>query len=169
MCVENTGWSRLEYGETYDTPIEGPGVSRSFYTYPYEKSGFPEDLSGVGKADLGRMGENLAAVFLEDLGYSIIERNWHCRRGEVDIVTETPEGCLALVEVKTRIDGGFGDCVPECAVDEDKQLRYGLLSKEYLGGAVDSVPSRCDVVSIIVKPGSDLGIRLLTGAFFLDR
>ena len=54
-------------------------------------------------------------------------------------------------------------------MDEDKQLRYGLLAKEYLGGAVDSVPSRCDVVSIVVRPGSDLEIRLLTGAFFLDR
>ena len=169
MCVESTGWSSLEYEETYDAPIEGPGVSRSFYIWPYDESGFPEDLGGVGKKDLGRMGESLAVRFLEEQGYLIIQRNWRCRRGEVDIVSESLEGCLALVEVKTRIDGGFGDCVPEYAVDKDKQLRYGVLAKEYLGGAIESVPSRCDVVSIIVRPGSDVEIRLLTGAFFLDR
>ncbi|MDD7541137.1 MAG: YraN family protein [Mobiluncus porci] len=52
--------------------------------------------------ELGLAGEDMAVWFLEASGYEIVDRNWRCRIGEVDIVALTPEMQLAFVEVKTR-------------------------------------------------------------------
>lgn len=49
----------------------------------------------------GQHGEQLAADFLRDQGYEIITTNWHCQRGEIDIVARQQE-TLVFVEVKTR-------------------------------------------------------------------
>ena len=53
------------------------------------------------RKDLGIDGENLAAKYLESLGYSILERNFRHRLGEIDIVAEY-EGHLVIYEVKSR-------------------------------------------------------------------
>ena len=56
---------------------------------------------------LGQFGERLAAAHLEAEGYRIIERNFRCREGEVDIIAEDGR-CLAFVEVRTRRGSAMG-------------------------------------------------------------
>ena len=50
----------------------------------------------------GQIGEDIAAEYLVGLGYKVVERNWHCRFGELDIIATSPEGILVFVEVKYR-------------------------------------------------------------------
>ena len=56
---------------------------------------------------LGRSGEARAAAYLREGGYEILDQNWRCRDGEIDIVAER-DGALVIVEVKTRRGVGFG-------------------------------------------------------------
>lgn len=59
------------------------------------------------KIKKGKWGENIAAEFLQRRGYGIIERNYRCRSGEVDIIAEK-SGVIHFVEVKTRSGENFG-------------------------------------------------------------
>lgn len=77
------------------------------------------------KDDLGRAGEDRAARHLSGSGYALIERNWRCRDGELDIVALTP-GEVVVVEVKTRRGDGFGH--PFEAVDARKRARLWRLA-----------------------------------------
>lgn len=61
----------------------------------------------AAKDELGRAGENRAAAHLERLGYDVVDRNWRCRAGEIDLVAVTPSD-VVIVEVKTRRGTGFG-------------------------------------------------------------
>lgn len=98
---------------------------------------------------LGERGERAAARFLERRGYEIVETNWRCRAGEIDIVARDGES-LVFVEVKTRtsIEKGF----PEEAVDEEKRRRYEILAAFYLSehDEFDDAPVRFDVVALLV-------------------
>lgn len=65
-------------------------------------------LGKVSRA-LGEHGEEFAARYLEARGFEILERNWRCPHGELDIVAYEPaESALVFVEVKTRTGRGFG-------------------------------------------------------------
>lgn len=78
----------------------------------------------AAKDDLGRAGEQRAVEHLLDLGYTILDRNWRCAQGELDIVA-LRGGCLAFVEVKTRRSERYGH--PFEAVDARKRRRmWGL-------------------------------------------
>ncbi len=59
------------------------------------------------RAALGKYGEDLAARRLVDAGFSLLDRNWRCRDGEIDIVARDGD-VLVVCEVKTRRDVGFG-------------------------------------------------------------
>ncbi len=59
------------------------------------------------KDAVGRYGEEVAARFLLDAGLTVLERNWRCRGGELDIVA-TDGSALVFVEVKTRSSARFG-------------------------------------------------------------
>ena len=60
------------------------------------------DPGAGGARELGSRGEDAAVRSLERRGWEVVERNWRCQLGEVDIVARDPDGQLALVEVKTR-------------------------------------------------------------------
>lgn len=78
----------------------------------------------AAKDELGRAGENRAAEYLTRHGYTVLDRNWRCAQGEVDIVAARGEH-LVVVEVKTRRSVVFGH--PFEAVDERKKRRlWGL-------------------------------------------
>lgn len=68
----------------------------------------------------GNRGEDLAAVFFIQKGFRIVERNWLCRLGEIDLILEK-EGVVHFVEVKTRKNLTFG--YPEAAIT-GKKLRH---------------------------------------------
>lgn len=98
---------------------------------------------------LGDYGERLAARYLSEHGMTIVDRNWRCVRGELDIVA-LDQGQLAFVEVKTRSTEAFG--APFEAVTRLKLARLRLLSGMWREAAEPgwrSVPGRIDVVSIL--------------------
>lgn len=94
---------------------------------------------------LGRRGEELAVAYLQQAGYDILERNWRCRAGEVDIVARHGPA-LVLVEVRTRSGRSFGS--PEESIRHDKRATL-ILCGQYLVAAKHwTGPWRIDVVAI---------------------
>jgi putative endonuclease len=78
---------------------------------------------------VGKLGEDLAATFLEEKGFNIIERNYRFGHGEIDIIAEKAE-MLIFIEVKTKKFGDFGD--PINWVSRGKQKQIGRIARGYL-------------------------------------
>lgn len=78
---------------------------------------------------LGDRGESLAAQFLERQGFAIIERQWHCPFGEIDLVATDSE-TVVFIEVKSRSTGLAGD--PTEAVTPVKQRKITQSALAYL-------------------------------------
>ncbi len=72
----------------------------------------------LSRKDIGRLGENLAAGYLKNNGYNIIETNYRCPRGEIDIIAQEG-GCIVFTEVRTKTGSGFG--TPEESVTAAKK------------------------------------------------
>ncbi len=97
---------------------------------------------------LGERGEDAAVAFLERSGVTIVERNWRCPAGEIDIVALEGE-TLVLCEVKARKTASKGS--PEDAVTPAKQRRYARLAAAYVQAAnIEPVSVRFDVITILV-------------------
>jgi putative endonuclease len=97
---------------------------------------------------LGERGEEAAAAYLERNGMHVVERNWRCDAGEVDIVA-LDDTTLVLVEVKTRRSVRAG--TPEAAVTPAKQRRYARLAAAYLQSTgMADVSVRFDVITLLV-------------------
>jgi len=79
----------------------------------------------AAKDEFGRAGEERAAQHLRARGYEILERNWRCSQGEIDIVA-VHDDLLCVIEVKTRRSDRFGH--PFEAVDERKRRRLWRLA-----------------------------------------
>ena len=113
------------------------------------------------RAALGRYGEELAARYLREQGMEVLERNWRCAHGEVDIVARDGT-CLVVCEVKTRRGAAFGD--PVEAVTVAKTMRLRRLVGAYLherGGHAGSV--RIDVVGVLCEAGRPPRLRHVRG------
>jgi len=86
--------------------------------------------------ELGRRGEDLAAAHLRACGMTIVERNWRCARGEIDIIAHDGDETV-FVEVKTRSGGGWGH--PFESITPAKVARLRRLAatwcEERVGGA----------------------------------
>ncbi len=109
----------------------------------------------------GFRGEALAASYLEQQGYRVRERNYRCRRGEIDLVAE--EGAvLCFVEVRSTRSSAYGS--PLETVDRGKQRRLIQAARHYLyhRGLADR-EVRFDVVGITYEP--EPHIELVRGAF----
>jgi putative endonuclease len=95
---------------------------------------------------LGRLGERLAAEELLSHGYRILERNFRCSYGEIDLVAEDGQD-LVFVEVKTRRGVPFG--LPEEAVTARKQRKLVEVASFYIDAHECSERSwRVDVVAV---------------------
>ena len=100
----------------------------------------------AARQGLGRTGERLAAEMLTREGYSILECNFRCRYGEIDLVAEDGQD-LVFVEVKTRRGSGYGR--PEEAVTLRKQRKVMQVASYYLDVHACSDRSwRIDVVAV---------------------
>lgn len=103
---------------------------------------------------LGRRGEELAIQALAHHGYAIVERNWRCPSGEVDIVARQGE-TWAFVEVRTRRGTGYG--TPEESVTPAKQARMLEVAEHYLvEHGLEEVEWRLDVVAVEMDPAGRL-------------
>ncbi|MFW0784657.1 YraN family protein [Gordonia sp. CPCC 206044] len=98
-------------------------------------------------ADIGRLGEDLAADHLRGLGWTILTRNWRNRHGELDVVA-ADGSVLVIVEVKTRASHVFAD--PAAAVTPRKLARMRSLARMWLSENREAWWSRIrfDVVSV---------------------
>ncbi len=111
----------------------------------------PEQAARRG---LGRTGERLAADALMNKGYHIIERNFRCRLGEIDLVAED-EHDLIFVEVKARRGTSFG--LPEDALTLVKRRKLLELASYYLDLHTCAERSwRIDVVAVQFSSGGKL-------------
>lgn len=113
------------------------------------------------KKKLGLEGEERAAVYLDRKGYEILERNYRCRWGEIDIIALDGE-TLCFIEVKTRksLSHGF----PAEAVNRQKMLRLLRCAYIFMGqyrGRYQRV--RMDVVEMIALEPHRFAVRHLIG------
>lgn len=99
--------------------------------------------------ELGQVGEHVCARWLERRGCEVIECNWRCMRGEVDIIADD-DGARLFVEVKTRLALDGRRVVPELAVDERKIARYRDMALIYLAENPEVENVRFDVAGISV-------------------
>lgn len=97
--------------------------------------------------EVGRIGEEVCANYLVGRGCELIERNWRCAMGEVDLIV-SDDGQLVLVEVKTRLAPGRRAAMPELAVGREKRERYQFLAGAYLAAHPNIVDLRFDVAGV---------------------
>lgn len=101
----------------------------------------------MNKRKVGANGERIAGVFLEKQGYQILQYNFRCRSGEIDLIAREG-GYLVFIEVKYRKDGALGTALE--AVDVRKQRKICRTACMFLLGHPSywEFPSRFDVVAI---------------------
>ncbi|MDQ1587876.1 MAG: putative endonuclease [Microbacteriaceae bacterium] len=117
----------------------------------------------AAKDTLGRQGELLATRFLEANGYRVIERNWRCSQGEIDVVAERG-GETVFVEVKTRSSVAFGH--PFEAITVSKLARLRRLAAawcEQQGTAPRRI--RIDAIAVVAPHDEPAVIEHLQGVF----
>ncbi|QFG25480.1 YraN family protein [Actinomadura sp. WMMB 499] len=97
--------------------------------------------------DLGRRGENAAAGYLAGMGWRILDRNWRCSEGEIDIVAHDGRGPV-VCEVKTRRSAAYGD--PLEAITGAKAVRLRRLAWRWAAEhGVPAAPVRVDVLGLV--------------------
>ena len=100
--------------------------------------------------ELGRWGEDLAAAFLEEKGYAIIERDWKSGHHDLDIVAKDGS-TLVIVEVKTRRNRLYGN--PEEAIDYRKRRCLLSAINHYTKSHRIYSNVRFDIISIVGNMG----------------
>jgi putative endonuclease len=119
-------------------------------------------MKDTKKIVTGKEGEKIAAAYLKKNGYRIIETNFRCPIGEIDIIAKDNND-LVFVEVKTRKSSDLG--YPEQAVGIKKQKKMSQLALWYLQNRkVTDTGARFDVVAIVLKPEKN-EIILIKNAF----
>ena len=110
------------------------------------------------------MGEKLAAEHLKRLGYLILDTNFRCREGEIDIVARQGD-TLVFVEVRTRRGSAFG--TPQESLTPAKGRKIIITAQTYLQAHEDlPVDWRIDVVAVEMdKGGKVLRLELIENAF----
>jgi putative endonuclease len=97
---------------------------------------------------VGRYGEKVAVRHLQSLGFVVLEQRWRCSRGEIDIVA-ADDGCLVVVEVKTRRSVTAG--TPSEAVTPAKLARLRVLAALWLQQQETAWRDvRIDVVAVLI-------------------
>jgi len=112
---------------------------------------------------LGARGEDLAVRYLKKKGYKVIERNYRCQWGEIDLVARQGD-TLVFVEIKARTSSDFG--LPQDAVDRFKQEKLVQVARAYMAEhrLQETIPARFDVVAVQLTP-SGPEMELIKDAF----
>ncbi len=127
-----------------------------------KKMNLSENPAAHKSREIGKKFENEAADFLKECGYEILERNYCCRQGEIDIIARDGN-TLVFVEAKARSTAAGGD--PADAVDREKRqhilrtARFYMVSK----GMSEDTSCRFDVITSL-----DGELRLIRDAFWED-
>ena len=113
--------------------------------------------------EIGNFGEDTASKYLEESGYVILDRNFRCRSGEIDIIARDGD-YIVFIEVKTRRGSFYG--TPGEAVNELKQHKIIRVSEAYImKKKLFNCDFRFDVIEIIVDKAKNASIKLIKDAF----
>jgi putative endonuclease len=120
------------------------------------------------RAALGGRGEDAAAEWYRRAGYEVLDRNWRCRDGELDVVAHSADrSVLVFCEVKTRSSNRFGS--PFEAVTPAKQRRVRTLATLWLAsgrrGRTRYDHIRFDVAAVTNGAAGALDVEVVVDAF----
>ncbi len=116
------------------------------------------------RREIGKRGEDAAAHYIENKGYKIVERNFTCPLGEMDIIA-LERNTLCFIEVKTLSGRTYGP--PETAVNIYKQHKLSKVALAYLKQKhLHDVEARFDVIAVTLSPVGER-IELIKDAFEL--
>jgi putative endonuclease len=117
----------------------------------------------MDRKELGRWGEGQAREYLQDQGFVILEENYRCKLGEIDLIALDGE-CLVFIEVKTRTSTAYG--FPAEAVGRKKQNKYIQIASLYTRAkGLYEISFRFDVVEVMVKNQGEPNINHIVNAF----
>lgn len=117
----------------------------------------PYRLANLSTRELGAIGEEAAARYLSDQGYVVVDRNWRCSFGELDIVAASPDGVAVFVEVKTRRTCWSG--IPQAAVTQAKCKKLRQLAGAWMAERKPRARDmRIDVVALEATGQSTLAL-----------
>lgn len=111
----------------------------------------------------GNKGETIAADYLQEKDYIIVERNWRHKHLEVDIIASNNKK-LHFVEVKTRTNTKFG--LPEDSISQAKMNHLKKAAEEYLYQNSQWLKIQFDVIAITLKKEIVVEIFLIEDVFF---
>ena len=107
-----------------------------------------ERIVKMEKDELGKKGEQLAADFLRNNGYTVLSRNWQCGHLEVDVIAENSE-FVVFCEVKARSSTVMGN--PEECVTAQKQKNLIRAASRYLQMTGKTKEVRFDIISVVAN------------------
>ena len=121
----------------------------------------------TGNKGTGILGEEVASNFMIARGYRILERNYRCKGGEVDIIARDPQDkSLVFIEVKTRRSLSYG--VPQLAVTPFKQRQISKATLTWLSkNRLHDSNARFDVIAILLHTDGSHQIEHIKNAFDL--
>lgn len=98
------------------------------------------------RRDTGNRGENIACGYLRKRGYQILEKNYRCRHGEIDIIARHKE-YLVFIEVRTKTGNSYGS--PEESINKVKKERLKIIAMHYQQEhKCDEIPLRIDFIAV---------------------
>ncbi|MFZ5633877.1 MAG: YraN family protein [Bacillota bacterium] len=101
---------------------------------------------------LGRAGEDAAVHYLRKKGLRIVQRNFRCRLGELDIIARDGSS-LVFIEVRTVAGSAFGTA--QESVDRKKRIKLRQVAMYYIqSGNVGNLPMRFDVIAVTIDRDS---------------
>lgn len=106
-----------------------------------------------GRRRLGAWGEQAAANFVRTLGWRVVDQNWRCTAGEVDLVAHDETGAVVLIEVKTRSGLGFG--APLESITWRKQAKLRELAVLWRREHPEAGGVRVDAIGVL-RDGQDV-------------
>lgn len=112
---------------------------------------------------IGKIGEEIAVKYLENIGYEIIQRNYSCKLGEIDIIAKYKEE-LIIIEVKTRTSNLYG--LPAEAVNDIKQKHIFKVVQYYLmKNKIEDTYIRIDVIEVYLNKNKTYKLNHIKQAF----
>lgn len=113
---------------------------------------------------IGNYGEDCATEYLIDHGYKILQRNYKCPQGEIDIIC-SKGSLICFTEVKTRYEDSFG--LPCESVNRKKQMKIKKTSIWYISEKnIRNINMRYDIIEVYLDDSNEYKINLLENAFF---
>ncbi len=116
----------------------------------------------------GNRNEKRVETWLQRQGLRTVERNYHCRQGEIDLIMRSPDGTLVFIETRYREHRSHGGAL--ASVDQHKQRRLINTARHYLARHSSAATGSCrfDVVAVGPERSELDGIEWIRNAFLAE-